>query len=79
MKLLSKIYKTATHDVAVHIQNPLHEKELLQKINQVGKKMAKEPSLPPFKKSTTLPRMQDFRTQDRPKNTWVVGLPDCMH
>jgi len=57
MKILSEIYKTATHDVAVHIQNPLHEKELLQKINQVGKTMAKGPSLPPFKKSTTLPRI----------------------
>ena len=41
MKLLSKIYKTATHDVAVHIQNPLHEKELIQKINQVGKNNGK--------------------------------------
>lgn len=41
MKLLSKIYKTATHDVAVHIQNPLHEKELLQKFNQVGKNNGK--------------------------------------
>ena len=38
------LYKIATHNVALHLHNPAHERELLQKISQVGKTTAKAPA-----------------------------------
>lgn len=76
MKLLSKIYKTATHDVAVHIQNPLHEKELLQKINQVGKNNGKG-TQPTTIHSKNQQHYQECRTSARRTDRKTPGSSAC--